>query len=135
MIVMTIKNSLRGLTILALIFFAIPSLADAGHCNYRLHSKGLNRAIRVCQTVDNFGQCGELMQKDYDRSRAHLVENKKRKVKYNKGDCSLEAVVGICILPHSKLYFYEGDEEILATGCDYMKGRWEVTKFQEDSKE
>ena len=129
MFIRSIKSHLRIFILLTLGGFVIPALAEAGHCNYGLYSKALGRSLKVCQTADKAAQCGVLMRRKYDHSRAHVVRKKGRKIKFNKGECSDEAVVGVCTLPHSKIFFYEGETESLAEGCDRMKGRWDVKRL------
>jgi len=109
--------------------FVIPAYAEVGHCNYDLYSKALGHSLRVCQTANSPAQCGVLKRRNYDRSRAHAVRKKDQKIKFIKGDCSVEAVVGVCDLRYSRLFFYEGDIETLAEGCDRMKGRWDVRRL------
>ena len=108
---------------------AMPAYAENGHCNYNLFSKALGHSLRVCQTAGNRSQCGVLMRKKYDRSRAYAVKKKGGKIKFRKGSCNEEAVVGVCRLPDTSLYFYEGDTEALAEGCDRMKGHWRARRF------
>lgn len=126
-------NSFRSACVISIpIIFAglfKPVSGADGHCTYELHSRSLGESLKVCQSVDTAEQCGVLLKRRYDRSRAHAVRKKGRKFKYVKGECSSEAVVGICSLPGSRLFFYEGDVEALAEGCDRMKGRWEVARL------
>jgi hypothetical protein len=69
------------------------------------------------------------LRRDYDHSRAYAIHKRGQKHNFVKGQCSREAVVGICTLPKTKIYFYEGDAEELATGCDQMKGHWDVMRL------
>lgn len=109
--------------------FVIPAYAEAGHCNFRLYSKATGHAVKACQTAENHKQCGKLLRRNYDRSRARAAGKKGRDIKFTEGDCSREALVGVCTLPHSKIYFYEGDTEELVEGCDRMKGHWKVKRL------
>jgi len=123
------KSYLINILLVTVSCFSGSVLAEKGHCNYLLFSKAQGRSFEVCQTARKVTQCGELLKREYDHSRAHAVRKKGRKIKLVKGNCSVEAVVGICTLPHTQIYFYEGETEALAVGCDRMKGRWEVQRF------
>jgi hypothetical protein len=123
------RNYLKIFMLLAFGGFAIPAFAETGHCNFGLYSKALDRSLKVCQTADSVSQCGVLMRRKYDHSRAHVVRKKGRRMKFKKGGCSGEGVVGVCEFPHRKIFFYEGDTEGLAEGCDRMKGRWDVKRL------
>jgi len=125
----SLKSYLLIIMLLAFGCFVIPAFAETGHCNFGLYSKALDRSLKVCQTADSASQCGMLMKRKYDRSRAHAVRKKGRKIKFKKGGCSSEAVVGVCEFPHRKIFFYEGDTEGLAEGCDRMKGRWDPKRL------
>ncbi len=122
-------SSAGSMVLLAAGIFSVPVFGETGHCNYRLYSKALGYSLKVCQTVRKAEQCGRLLQRDYDHSRAHAVRRKGHKIKWLKGACSTEAVVGVCTLSQSRIFFYEGEAETLAVGCDRMKGRWEVKRL------
>lgn|GEM_PF-2814792 len=124
-----VLSSAASLAWLAAGFFSFPAFGDTGHCNYSLYSKALGYPLKVCQTANKAEQCGRLLRRHYDHSRAHAVRKKGRKIQLLKGDCSSEAVVGVCTLPHTRIFFYEGEAETLAVGCDRMKGRWEVKRL------
>jgi len=124
-----ITGSAGSVVLLTAGIFSVPAFADTGHCNYGLYSKALGYSLQVCQTARKVEQCGRLLQRDYDHSRAHAVRRKGHKIEWLKGDCSTEAVVGVCTLPHSRIFFYEGEAETLAVGCDRMKGRWDVKRL------
>lgn len=124
-----LKKQKTSMVFLHLFWFVNPAYADIGHCNYQLHIKATGYAVKVCQTVEKPGRCGKLLQRKYDQSRARAVGKKGRGIKYIKGDCSREALVGICTLPDTQLYFYEGETEELVEGCDRMKGHWHVKRF------
>jgi len=124
-----VRNSAKSIVWLVVSILSFPAFGEPGHCNYGLYSKALGYSLKVCQTAKKVDQCGRLLQRDYDHSRAHAVRKKGHKIKLLQGDCSTEAVVGICTLPHTRIFFYEGEAEALAVGCDRMKGRWEVKRL------
>lgn len=83
-------------------------------CEYQLFSEMTQTRMRVCEMPAAKTPCGVFPQQAYPSG----------EFKRYDGRCRLDNVIGICVLPRTKLVFYEGELGILETGCAFMKGSW-----------
>ena len=99
--------------------------AAKGHCTYELYSVWLDRSLKVRQAADSPTECGEWPMTEH---RYKSMARASKDLVFVEGDCSQDAIVGMCALPASTLFFYEGDASDLAAGCRRMKGEWLVKR-------
>ncbi len=105
----------------------ISASAEPGHCVYMLYSDYLGRSLKVCQTAAEVAECGTWPSTGTARWPMAIAEGKaENKLQYKAGDCPRKKAVGVCRLPTSNLFFYEGRIEDLTAGCGRMQGIFEV---------
>lgn len=85
------------------------SAAD-GHCSYRQFSPKLRSWYRVCQMPATPETCKD------------LVSAQKEQLEYGEGDCPAKGAINLCVIGGSKILFYQGKAEDVATGCEMMQG-------------
>jgi hypothetical protein len=88
-----------------------PASAADGHCNYRQFSPKLRSWYRVCQMPATPQTCKE------------LVSAQKEQLEYGEGECPAKGAIDLCVIGTSKLFFYQGKAEDVATGCEMMQGK------------
>lgn len=106
------KQTCSILAVGMLFLWAVPpaALAD-GHCNFRQLAPKLREWVRACQSPATAQTCDD------------LVSEQKQQLEYGDGDCSTGAI-GLCVVGNDKVFFYQGDPDDLARGCQFMNGSW-----------
>ncbi len=110
--------------VLLLSIAATPQAHATESCEYSLHSVRAQADIQVCELPNKGQACQSFLKPAGAKDRNAFGSSAVKRTKTRCRD--LSKVVGVCVLPTTRLAFLDGDPGVLEIGCANMLGEWRV---------